>query len=269
MNQKPNSLLHHQQFTRKNNSTAAFIDKSKVYAEGGLKLVFRGRYTTGPRKGQECVSKVFKNESVYEYFYLDSEIRVTDKAIEIINLWNNGKFIKQEIWINRPTIWFEEKSGRKALIEPMLDNFAKFNSNTGWVAEGMSPWIKIMQALSHFSYHVSKRKILLCDIQGGVYRDGFVITDPAIMSADKLYGPTDLGTEGMIAFFAKHRCNNFCRPNWLLPQPGRQFSENLGFRKTIQPVPHLIYSGSPDRYHFHGNKNRHSTSRDGILNHRH
>ena len=74
-----------------------------------------------------------------------------------------------------------------------------------------------MQALSHFSYHISNGRTLLCDVQGAVYKDCVVLTDPAINSTERRYGPTDLGRAGMSTFFHMHRCNHFCREEWRQP----------------------------------------------------
>lgn len=74
-----------------------------------------------------------------------------------------------------------------------------------------------MQALSHFSFHATKGQLLFCDLQGGVYKDGFVITDPVIMSMKQEYGPTDLGSKGISTFFSRHKCNKFCRAEWSSP----------------------------------------------------
>jgi hypothetical protein len=38
------------------------------------------------------------------------------------------------------------------------------------------------------------------------------------MSQTKEYGPTDLGEKGICTFFARHRCNHFCRPHWNTPE---------------------------------------------------
>ena len=40
--------------------------------------------------------------------------------------------------------------------------------------------------LSHYSYHVSNGAYLLCDLQGGVYKDGVVLTDPVVMSVTQV-----------------------------------------------------------------------------------
>ena len=59
---------------------------------------------------------------------------------------------------------------------------------------------------------------MFCDLQGGIYKDGFIITDPVIMSTTQEYGPTDLGSEGISTFFARHKCNKFCNNQWVMPR---------------------------------------------------
>jgi collagenase-like PrtC family protease len=47
---------------------------------------------------------------------------------------------------------------------------------------------------------------------------GFILTDPVIMSTAREYGPTDLGREGISTFFARHKCNQYCRNKyWMTP----------------------------------------------------
>jgi Alpha-kinase family len=95
----------------------------------------------------------------------------------------------------------------------------KFNSNTGWTPAHKTPWIQIMQAPRHYSYHASNGRLLLCDLQGGVYQDGFILTDPVIMSGTREYGPTNLGQEGIATFFSRNKCNPFCSGRgWSRPQ---------------------------------------------------
>ncbi len=79
-----------------------------------------------------------------------------------------------------------------------------------------------MSAFSHFSYEASDGELVLCDLQGGVGSSGFVLTDPAINSVGRRYGPTDLGINGITSFFAHHKCNEFCRSSWRVPPPRAQ-----------------------------------------------
>jgi Alpha-kinase family len=61
-------------------------------------------------------------------------------------------------------------------------------------------------------------QFVLCDLQGGFYRDGIVLTDPVVMSRNQRYGATDLGPDGLTAFFNHHQCNKFCRAHWTRPK---------------------------------------------------
>ena len=71
-----------------------------------------------------------------------------------------------------------------------------------------------MQALSHYSYHVSSGQFVLCDLQGGIYSDGAIITDPVIISRSAgTYGPT-WAPDGILNFFGHHVCNKFCHSTW-------------------------------------------------------
>jgi len=157
---------------RTNNATKATIDTSSVFAHGTFKNVWQGRYTKGIRTGQKCVSKEFKTGSVFEAHYFEEELNVISRAQKIIDSWHNASIINQRIILNRPEIWTYMDSGIKSLVEPMIENFEKFNSNTGWADMTGGASSEAMQALSHFSYHNSSGQFLLCDIQGGVYSNG-------------------------------------------------------------------------------------------------
>lgn len=95
--------------------------------------------------------------------------------------------------------------------------FIKFNSNSGYTNGA-----DFLQALSHFSYHHTNGKHLLCDLQGGHYQDCYILTDPVIMSTNnsKEFGAGDLGKEGIDNFFAHHKCNCLCQ-HWQKPLQAR------------------------------------------------
>lgn len=159
--------------SRQNLSSNANIFRDEgIFARGTFKNVWRGVYTNGPRKGQNCVAKEFKTGSVYEDHYFDEELAVMSKTQKIIDAWHDADIINRRILLNTPQIWEYEVSGIRILVEPMIANFEKFNSNTGWADISGGAWSKAMQALSHFSYNNSGGQFLLCDLQGGVYRDG-------------------------------------------------------------------------------------------------
>jgi Alpha-kinase family len=133
--------------------------------------------------------------------------------------------------LNDPEVWtFEngagEWAGRKVLQEPYIEEWEKFNSNSGWSNDDETPWHAVAQSISHFSYHHSGGQFLLCDLQGGVYDHGVVLTDPVIMSRQQgAYGVTDLGPKGITNFFFHHTCNKFCKRHWTRPRNLQQFLE--------------------------------------------
>jgi hypothetical protein len=223
-------------YARENNATRAEIDEL-ICARGSLKNVYKGKYTQGERAGEDCVCKHFKSGSAFEESYFQLELEVVEKALEIINNFNKGKVIDQTIWLNKPGIWTivpgSEREGEKALVEPMISNFEKFNSNTGWTPEESSPWSDAMQALSHYSYHYTNGHFLLCDLQGGVIEKGAVLTDPIIMSATREYGPTDLGDKGISTFFANHTCNKLCDSKWMIPRDKKKYYEKRKGSSTV------------------------------------
>lgn len=202
------------------------------WGEGTFRWVHKGMYTCnprvqghngGPQNGELCVLKEFKAGSVYEETFFNDDIKAVSKAADFIQEFNKcqlGAVGSKPILLNKPQIWvdvYPDNTGRcrKKLVEPMLEGeFLKFNSNSGYTNGA-----DFMQALSHFSYHHSNGRFLLCDLQGGHYEDAYVLTDPVIMSSGdtKTFGATDLGEEGIGNFFAHHKCNRFCKSHWSKP----------------------------------------------------
>lgn len=78
----------------------------------------------------------------------------------------------------------------------------------------------IPHSFSCFSYWISDRKYLICDLQGILNTSRsppvYELTDPVIHhrsshGSQSKYGRTDKGMEGIHAFFATHKCSNLCR----------------------------------------------------------
>mmetsp|Transcript_19598 Transcript_19598/g.31338 ORF Transcript_19598/g.31338 Transcript_19598/m.31338 type:complete len:257 (+) Transcript_19598:104-874(+) len=180
---------------------------------GTVRHVYSGTYSKGPRKGERCVSKGFKNQSVFEDSFFDLDIAAMRKAAELIAQFNRLQADKW-IYVNECEVW-QDGQGLRGLIEPMIEGeYLKFNSNSGYALEDT----EFMQALSHFTYHISNGQYLVCDLQGGWYPDCYVLTDPVVLSSGKEFGPTDLGPVGMQQFFHHHVCGAFCDPSWMWPR---------------------------------------------------
>lgn len=194
-----------------NLSTKA-VDEQILIGEGEFRRVTRGKYTEGERSGQYNVNKVFKTGGVYEDIFFESDIKASDVAVGILQRF--ASFARHYIVrINKPEVWvFTDglRKGQKVLIEPFLQCFQKFNSNTGKADDRF----EIMQALSHFSYHDSGGERILCDLQGSVQGNVYTLSDVVVLSQKQEFGATDLGIRGMENFFHHHRCNSFCHHSW-------------------------------------------------------
>mmetsp|Transcript_37622 Transcript_37622/g.91299 ORF Transcript_37622/g.91299 Transcript_37622/m.91299 type:complete len:297 (+) Transcript_37622:62-952(+) len=237
-----NSIVDPSQTARRNNAHAASFTHHALenpFAQGSFRWVAMGTYTGGDRQGEQCVCKWFKTGGVMEAHFYDSDLAASNEAIRLISKWNGKRLVDRMVKVNLPEVWtFSPESmwaGRKVLQEPYIENYQKFNSNTGWADESI-PWARVMQALSHFSFHISNGEILLCDLQGGVYNDGVVLTDPVVMSKNRSFGPTDLGSQGISSFFANHVCNEFCRSDWQRPRDQRQYYRRTA-GTTMEHVP--------------------------------
>ena len=167
----------------------------------------------------------------------NSKINVNIPYITQINKTNKllAVFGQSFSFLNR----YNHSNGEYITVEDYLDGkFTKFNSNTGWTLnEDKNPISKYLNAFSHWTYHQSNGKHLICDLQGVHHKhshDGdtthshnnnhtkneceYKLTDPVIMSNNKEFGVTDLGVIGISNWFYYHKCNEYCNPQWIKPE---------------------------------------------------
>ncbi|KAF3397274.1 hypothetical protein DPV78_008077 [Talaromyces pinophilus] len=183
-------------------------DLKHPFAKSAFRWVAKGHYASKPRQGQQCVAKWFKNGAVFSKDFFTLDIKAVDKVLEIVEWFNQLNMTDKIIKINIPAIWHfaddceKDWAGQMVLCEPYIHNYQKWNSNNGWNGH-FTVWGKCMQALGHFSFHVSGGHYVLCDLQGGIHHNEVVISDPVILSPTHEYGVTDLGVDGMSTFFSK------------------------------------------------------------------
>jgi hypothetical protein len=172
-----------------------------------------------------------------DFFF--SDFKVADRAIELAEKWNVFCVSGKEILITRGDVM--QIGGTKYMVEPLIRYYEKFTSNNGWIAdESDVGWaVLAMEAFSHFSYHKTGGQLIVCDLQGRHRHDAFnssrcrfELTDVAICSRQRQYGPTDLGEKGIESFFANHTCNEFCNRDgnrWSRPREAKRwFQSNRG-----------------------------------------
>ncbi|CAK0880266.1 unnamed protein product [Prorocentrum cordatum] len=202
--------------------------------EGDHRYVSKGVYREGRRSGHACVVKWFKTGSVYESSFFDKDLLAVRQASVIVDSFNHVLRMRNPSWpyivkVNSPQVWEVIGRGEKKLVEPFLERFKKFNSNTGMSDADEA----LMQALSHFSYHISDSRCLLCDVQGCpppplARSPTYVLTDPVICSVSRSYGPLDLGKDGIENFFYYHKCGRHCSPHWVKARGVCHFRRSWG-----------------------------------------
>lgn len=125
------------------------------------------------------------------------------------------------------------------ISEPFIQGqFVKWFNNGAFVNKSRSQLeLDLMSAFAHFTYHKSKKTLILMDLQGNVKNEkdktNYILSDPAFQSslpAGGVFGPCDMGAHAINAFFnhTHPRCNEFCneymRPSHLLPSKGGTLS---------------------------------------------
>ncbi len=91
----------------------------------------------------------------------------------------------------------------------------KWTNNYGYV--NFKETCDAVHAFSHWTWHVTKKQLLVSDVQGlwDSSRKSYTLFDPAIhASAENAvlrFAGTNLGKVGINQFFMTHKCNDICR----------------------------------------------------------
>jgi hypothetical protein len=198
--------------------------------EGTFRICLEGTFIGGNRNQQEAACKRFKPQfRSMEREFFAKDFQIIDRAIRVAEEWNEFCDHGKEILVTKGSL-ISSRSGLKYLVEPLIRYYTKFTSNGGWIGDTDDWVVRCMEAFSHFSYHESGGQLLVCDLQGrhksNNYARGksrFELTDPAICSRRRQYGPTDLGEKGIESFFSNHDCNEFCQGHWACPRYPQQW----------------------------------------------
>ena len=106
-----------------------------------------------------------------------------------------------------------KETGVYYCIEEFVEGvFKKWSNNAGYVNN--NEYAHLLNAFSHWTYEYTNEYLMVTDLQGFVYKQNeYILTDPAILcDVDKdRFGSTNLGSNGIKAFFVNHRCNKICK----------------------------------------------------------
>jgi len=236
---------------------------NRKLGEGTFRICHEGTYIGGNRNNQEAACKRFKPRwRSMEMEYFASDFQIADNAIHYAELWNNICCQDETILVSKGHI-VNSNSGIPYLVEPVIRGFKKFTSNSGWILENGCWTTELMEAFSHHTYHASGGQHLICDLQGR-YRDNrrfrsgksrFELSDVAICSRSRSFGPTDLGEKGIESFFANHECNDYCNFNWSRPSyPQRWFPRNSSATSMFSSRDsHKLHTSNRTQFRLDGN----------------
>ncbi|CAF4525120.1 unnamed protein product [Rotaria sp. Silwood1] len=93
----------------------------------------------------------------------------------------------------------------------MHQEWRKWNNNSGGVS--LSEYSTILQAFSHWTYHITSGRLMVVDLQGVKVDRAYLLTDPALHCNDLLRfreTRTNLSIKGMRQFFRTHVCSDVC-----------------------------------------------------------
>ncbi|CAF1300183.1 unnamed protein product [Rotaria magnacalcarata] len=198
-----------------------FVTQYEYLQSGGLRDVYLAKDTV---TGQALVAKRF-NQPGYSWSDDVELSQITQSYAEAFNEhlgYECVQCITPLIDGCTKDIGGPFQAGEKVIIEPCIGvrAYKKFNSNNGWHDEVTEE----MAAFTHFTYNESRGRLIVCDLQGVKKSGGrFILTDPAICSLSQNYGATDMGEEGIRAFFANHTCNYICNEWKRHPRSSRSY----------------------------------------------
>ena len=235
-----------------------------MFGVGNSRLAYRARARDGCcygyTEGSYVIFKVFKPEDIWSRVSSVSSVDVLMQQCvrRLADLFNSecdpckygqpcpvicrdaalGSFAGPTILRDHRGQRFRVEEDTTFLLEREIrGEFSKFSSNSGWCS-GIDP---ILEAFSHWSWVQSGEQELVCDLQGHRGNGSlpylgnsyyYLLTDPAICSASRQYGESDLGKQGIHAFFNHHTCNEWCeRLDIEYERPQYAFS-NLATKKS-------------------------------------
>jgi len=98
--------------------------------QGTFMNVVVGRYTDGPRAGEKCVLKWFKEDYgglVFESSCYREDLNNVEATKRLVKKFNNARIIDKHVTVNVPEVWcsIDFAPGSKVIVEPYIENYKK------------------------------------------------------------------------------------------------------------------------------------------------
>mmetsp|Transcript_36036 Transcript_36036/g.84689 ORF Transcript_36036/g.84689 Transcript_36036/m.84689 type:complete len:408 (-) Transcript_36036:235-1458(-) len=180
------------------------IMQEEPYKEGGMRVAHRIWEIEGGQV-KAGIAKYFKEKDISPSMCFNeamTQMLADAYAVRFNESYESTRKIR---FVPVSVLRLSERSGQIVSVEPFIaGRYVKHNDNDGHVdTDDILP-----QAFSHFTWEESRRKLLVCDIQGV----GDCYTDPQIHSVDgEGFGTGNMGLNGIQKFFSTHKCNAICK----------------------------------------------------------
>lgn len=178
----------------------------KPFDQGGLRLVFHLKDMNDPATAYVAkMSRDPRDNKTRDIYYED--VRMQAVAAHFANKFNSYNPPKRIEFLTAFILELVQREGSPLCgVERFITgHYQKYNNNRGWISEDQR---NTPLAFCHFTWEVSNRGLLICDIQGV----DDVYTDPQIHSRDgEGFGKGNLGQEGINHFIKTHKCNPICK----------------------------------------------------------
>ena len=189
------------------------------FAKGSLRYAYYGQCA---KEGTPFVDVVYKE--LANTRFEDSTFSIYQQHLEVqaIAQYLAQRFNTdhQQLLMNSILISYADASLVQSKRRPtniyqmeirMHQEWYKWNNNSGGVS--LTEYSTVLQAFSHWTYHVTDGRLMIVDLQGVKADHIYLLTDPAMHCDDILRfreTRTNLGVKGMHEFFRTHVCNSIC-----------------------------------------------------------
>eukprot|EP00760_Papus_ankaliazontas_P032124 PhM_4_TR5649/c0_g1_i2/m.23/K08292/EEF2K; elongation factor 2 kinase len=176
------------------------------FAQGGMRYCVYVREVEPDGGEVACIGKFFlpQCKAKNDDYFMEASAQCT--AETFAQEYNRQDTPKKVAFLTCYVVHLLQRQTQNIFImEPVLrGRFTKHNNNYGEVyTDSLTP-----EAFSHFTYHVTRGRMLVCDIQGV----GEFFTDPQIHTpVGTDYGMGNMGADGIQRWLKAHKCNEICR----------------------------------------------------------
>ncbi|KAF8508636.1 kinase-like domain-containing protein [Gautieria morchelliformis] len=187
---------------------------------------------------QESLSRALTHLATGDYFMESFHRRAEACNVQLPRMQFNAKgaflgMVDQDRIKPRPHTGVDNRSLQHPtfLAAPLLQGeFRKYSGSERTGRNGETGYGAAVDAFAHHTVIDSNKQVLLCDLQGILTEDEFVLFDPQVRIAQK----SDSGSSAINTFLREHVCNHICMV-LKLPAHARSSASEEHAEKATQP----------------------------------